>query len=213
MSIEQQPKESERRVTPEGADPFWQRRVDYAARLTILKLSGQKLIAAMALLPHIDPKEAATTDVLAQSFMENRRTLKSAKLSFASALSPLKKDLQKVGLTVGHVQGRNDKRKKAIFLFDLSGVEARLSQFEIEERLRLGARSPDKPKGEADAETPEGSWTGSEGDCVHHWKIKEPAGRYSEGRCKKCGSTGSFKNSIDDNRIYSQGQQSGLRGQ
>jgi hypothetical protein len=27
----------------------------------------------------------------------------------------------------------------------------------------------------------------AEAECVHHWRIDEVNGRYSNGRCKKCG--------------------------
>lgn len=31
-------------------------------------------------------------------------------------------------------------------------------------------------------------------DCIHHWVIAAPNGAFSEGLCKRCGSTRSFKN-------------------
>lgn len=33
--------------------------------------------------------------------------------------------------------------------------------------------------------------------CIHHWRIETPAGRESEGRCKKCGVTRVFLNGAD----------------
>lgn len=34
-------------------------------------------------------------------------------------------------------------------------------------------------------------------ECVHQWMIDPPAGPTSEGHCKLCGATRSFKNSLE----------------
>ena len=33
-------------------------------------------------------------------------------------------------------------------------------------------------------------------ECIHHWVLDAPAGPVSKGRCKLCGRTGEFVNSM-----------------
>lgn len=38
-------------------------------------------------------------------------------------------------------------------------------------------------------------------NCVHHWKIETPNGRFSQGKCTPCGETKLFDNYLANDRI------------
>ncbi len=41
-----------------------------------------------------------------------------------------------------------------------------------------------------------------EDGCAHHWLIDPPNGAVSSGRCRKCGETREFRNSIEYSSWY-----------
>ena len=47
--------------------------------------------------------------------------------------------------------------------------------------------------------------------CIHHWVIGVPEGRYSDGKCVKCGERREdFRNSFDEQAHYWQRRQGGI---
>lgn len=48
-------------------------------------------------------------------------------------------------------------------------------------------------------------------DCVHHWRIAEPNGPVSEGRCLHCGATRQYRNwDVQTDRFNAEGRAPGL---
>jgi hypothetical protein len=43
--------------------------------------------------------------------------------------------------------------------------------------------------------------TEGEPECAHHWQIETPAGKTSEGTCKRCGATRTFYNSSEQRAV------------
>ncbi len=96
--------------TDSQPDPFFERRQDFIARVSALRLEPKQLLVVNELLKHVDKTEAVTIDQLASDVYPDR-PFSRAKPLISNHMSRLRFSLPNVGLNIAYeLTGRKNKR-------------------------------------------------------------------------------------------------------